>query len=147
MNVARRVRLLITGFLPFIFGTALNKYMMANSNLVPPLFLMAILFLFLWCFLGSLFNGDGNRTKEVLIHLNFVAAVDLILAGVQELILHSYWGNIVGVMTQFYYLPLINIGFRVTLWSHSVFSAYVACFILMVCASFAGCKIREKILH
>ena len=145
MNTFRRLLLLIIGFLPFLLGTALNKYMMINSDDVPPLFLIAIILLLLWCFLGCLFTGDRNRTQEGLIWLNIVAAIDLILVGAQELFLHAYWMNNIGALTQFYYLPLLNIGFSLTGWSYSVFPAYVASFLLMVGASFAGCKIRKKI--
>lgn len=140
-----RVLLFVLGFLPFLFGGFMNWYMMTYPDTLPPFFLIAVIFLLLWCFLSFAFKRKGNSTKEILILLNFVAAVDLILLGVQELILHAYWMNAIGSWTQFYFLPLLNLGFGLTKWTPSVFFAYTASFLLMVGASSAGCKICSKI--
>ena len=38
----------------------------------------------------------------------------------------------------------IVISLSLTNWSHSVFTAYVTCFALMVAVSFIGCKLKEN---
>ena len=85
-----------------------------------------------------------KRTKQIVIFLNLIAAFDLVLIGIQILVLHAYWLNGIGIWTQLFYLPVLNLGFCLTNWSHGVFPAYAAGFILMVGVTFAGCKLREK---
>ncbi|MBS5118385.1 MAG: hypothetical protein KHZ10_10990 [Clostridium sp.] len=97
-----------------------------------------------WGLLAFLMNGNGKRTKQIVIFLNLIAAFDLVLIGIQILVLHAYWLNGIGIWTQLFYLPVLNLGFCLTGWSHGVFPAYAAGFILMVGVTFAGCKLREK---
>lgn len=146
-SVRRKVLLLALGLTPFLLGRVMSRYMMAYPDTLLPYLWIAILFLILWGGLSFLLKGKTGKTSEVLIFLNAVAAFDLLLVGVQELLLHAYWLNAAGVWSQLYYLPVIHVGFRLTDWSHSVFSAYAASFLLMAGASFLGCKLREKVTN
>ena len=47
-------------------------------------------------------NGNGKRTKQIVIFLNLIAALDLVLVGIQILVLHSYWPNGIGIWTQLF---------------------------------------------
>lgn len=139
-----KILLVLLGGLPFAVGGALNYMILSSSDALPPLFLIGIGWLALWgtiAFLIKLFKEDE---KEIVIWLNLVAAVVLALVALQELILHAYWSNFVGVWSQFYYLPLLNLGFTLTSWSSSVFPAYVVSFGLMVAATVVGCRMRGK---
>lgn len=138
------VILVVLGFIPFALGSFMNWFMMTYSNTLPPLALVGIVTLLIWAAIAFLVKPYIKDTKKVIIGLNSVASVVLVLVGIQELLLHAYWQNLIGVWTQFYYLPLLNIGFRLTNWSHSVFSAYCAAFLLMVIATLLGCKLRRK---
>lgn len=138
-----KVVLLILGALPFAVGGAQNWYMLHTDSLLP-YGLMAVFFLFAWGGIAFLLNQAGKRTSQTVVFLNLIAALDLLLVGAQELIFHAYWMNDAGLWSQLFYLPLINLGFRLTSWSHGAFSAYAASFVLMVGAAFAGAKLREK---
>ena len=138
------VILVVLGLIPFAIGGFMNWYMMTYSNDLPPFTLIGIVTLLMWTAAAFVVKPYIKNTKKVVIGLNLVAFVVLVLVGIQELLLQAYWQNFVGVWTQFYFLPLINISFTLTSWSHSVFSAYCAAFLLMVIATLLGCKLRKK---
>ena len=137
------VILIVLGALPFVIGGILN-WCMYNMPFNLPYGALSVLLLFVWGGFAFLFKGTGQSTIKIVLFLNFIAAIDVILVGVQELILHAYWMNSVGLWTQFFYLPLLNLGFTLTSWSHTMFPVYAACFILLIVASVIGCKLRER---
>ena len=136
--------LLILGALPFILGGIQNWYMLNNPDSLLPYGLIAFVFLSAWCFIAFLLNKDGKRTRQIVLFLNLIAALDLLLVGIQELIFHAYWMNHIGLWSQLFYLPVLNLGVNLTSWSHTLFLAYAAGFILMICCSFVGCNLRKK---
>lgn len=133
------------GALPFVVGGIQNWYMLTHADTLLPYSLISLSFLFVWGCIAFLLNGKHQHTKTVVVFLNLIALLDLLLVGVQELILHHYWMNSIGTCSQYFYLPVINLGFGLTSWIHSLFPAYAASFILMVAVSFVGCKLREKL--
>ncbi|MBO5128904.1 MAG: hypothetical protein J6B95_00975 [Oscillospiraceae bacterium] len=132
------------GLIPFALGSFMNWFMMTRPDDLPPFTLFAVITLLIWTAIAFIANSRVKCTKKVVIFLNLVGLIDLALLGIQELLLGAYWNNLAGPLTQFYYLPLINLGFRLTNWSHTVFSAYCAAFVLMVAASILGCALRKK---
>lgn len=138
------VILVVLGLIPFALGGFMNWVMMTCSNIIPSFALFAIVTLLMWVSIAFIVKPYIKNTTKIVIGLNLVAFVVLVLVGIQELLLHAYWQNVIGIWTQFYYLPLLNIGFRLTDWSHSVFSAYCAAFLLLVIATLLGCKLRKR---
>lgn len=138
------VILILLGLIPFALGGFMNWIMMTDANTIPPFVLSGIVVLLLWAVIAFIVKPHIKDIKKVVIGLNLVAFVVLVLVAIQELLLQAYWNNFVGIWTQFYYLPLLNIGFALTSWSHSVFSAYCVAFLLMVFAAVLGCKLRKK---
>ena len=136
--------LIFLGALPFVFGGVQNWYMITHMDSILPYTLIAFAVLLIWGLLAFFFNQDGTQTKRIVVCLNLIAAVDLFLIGVQELILHSYWMNLIGAWSQFFYFPVLRFGFSLTSWSSRMFPAYAASFLLMVGTSLLGCKLREK---
>lgn len=131
------------GFLPFVFGGLMNWYMMTNPNALPPFFLIAMGMLILWAVVSFFMMGRIQNEKKVVLSLNGVAFIVLILLGVQEMVLQAYWMNPVGTWTQFFYLPLLRLGFTFTSWTPSMFFAYAASFLLMLLASVLGCRLKK----
>ena len=134
----------VLGAFPFLIGGIQNWYMLTYVDSVLPYGFISLAVLLLWGCIAYLLNDRYHRTKAIVISLNLIAILVLLLLGIQELMLHSYWMNFVGKWSQLFYLPMINLGFSLTNWSHSALTAYVACFVLMVVASFVGCKLKEK---
>lgn len=141
MKKTTNVFMVITGAIPFVLGGIQNKLMMVLSYEVLPFYLLAALFWLFWGVLAFFFYQKVKNTKTIVVLLNAVAAVDLLLLGIQEFIVQAYWMNVVGSWSQLFYLPLIKVGFTLANWSHTMFTAYVVSFILMVAASILGCKI------
>ena len=69
----------------------------------------------------------------------------LVLLGVQELSLHAYWDNAVGLLTQFFYLPLLRLGAIVAMWTGQVFWFYFGAFLLLVLSSWLGCRAKDPV--
>ncbi|MBQ7091790.1 MAG: hypothetical protein IJN83_03970 [Clostridia bacterium] len=144
MKAMKKALLILLGCIPFLIGWLINAFMMANPDTLPPLFFISIVFLLAWGAVAFIARPHFHNGKEVVVFLNFVAALDLLLVCIQEIILGAYWMNAIGGWTQFYYLPLMNIGFTLTAWSHRVFTAYIASFILMVAVSTLGCWLGKR---
>jgi len=138
------VILVVLGLIPFALGGFMNWIMTNYSNTIPPFALFAVVTLLIWVSIAFIVKPYIKNTTKIVIGLNLVAFVVLVLVGIQELFLHAYWQNVIGIWTQFYYLPLLIIGFRLTDWSHSVFSAYCTAFLLLVTATLLGCKLRKR---
>ena len=100
--------LILLGALPFVFGGVQNWYMTTHMDSLLPYTLIAFAVLLIWGLLAFFFNQDGTQTKRIVVCLNLIAAVDLFLIGVQELILHAYWMNLIGAWSQFFYLPVLH---------------------------------------
>lgn len=134
------------GGLPFVAGGIQNWYMLSYMDSLLPYSLISIFLLLAWGCIAFILKGNHQKTKDIVISLNLIAMLDLFLLAIQELILHAYWMNSIGAWSQLFYLPLVNLGFTLTNWSHNVFSAYAVSFALMFLASLAGCKLREKVM-
>lgn len=138
------VLLVILGLLPFAAGGVMNHSMMAHPDTLPPFLLIGLLLLLGWGLISFFAVQRGGNIETVVLSLNAVAALVLILLGVQELILGAYWMNAAGAWTQFFYLPLLNFGFTLTPWSYSVFPAYAAAFLLLAAASAFGSALGKR---
>lgn len=141
----KSLSLFVLGFIPFLIGRLLNWRMFADMNSMPPLFVIGLITLAVWFIISYSFFNPTKSLKRTVLLFNLPATLVLILVGIQELILHAYWMNYVGKWTQLFYLPLLNIGFRLTWFSHTVFPAYCASFTLMIAASFLGCYLHKKL--
>lgn len=138
------VLLVILGLLPFVAGGLMNHSMLAHPDTLPPFLLIGLLLLLGWGLISFFAVRRGGCVETVVLSLNAVAALVLVLLGVQELILGAYWTNAAGAWTQYFYLPLLNLGFTLTSWSHSVFPAYAAAFVLLAAASALGCVLGKR---
>lgn len=131
------------GCLPFVLGGVMNWWMMTNPDTLPPYLLIALGMLILWAAIAYFMMGKLKNEKKVVLCLNAVAFVVLILLGVQEMVLQGYWMNAVGAWTQYFYLPLLRLGFTFTSWTPSIFFAYIASFLLMLLVSVVGCNLKK----
>lgn len=136
------VSLFLLGFTPFFFGGLQNWAMRKYPDVLFPYLLTGLVFWAIWFGFALLFGGQLG--KQAVLWLNLPGGIVLALLFVQEVLLGAYWRNAIGVWTQQYFLPLLHLGFQLTSWSHSVFTAYLAAFLLMVGASFLGTVYREK---
>lgn len=143
-SIGMKILLFVLGFLPFILGGFINRIMITYDTVLPPINLIGLIFLLFWGVVAHFAKPHLKSSKDVVIFLNAVAAFDLVLIGIQELVFRAYWFNVVGHWSQFFYLPLLGLGFTLTRWSSSMFISYCASFALMVIVSALGCKLRKN---
>lgn len=131
------------GLLPFAVGGLMNWAIMEQPDKVLPFPEIAIILLVCWGLLSYSMRAKFTR-KQLLCSMHLIPAVILVLVAVQILVFQAYWRNPVGLWTQLYYLPFMNLGFLFAFWIPSMLGAYTACFLLMLGTAFLGMKLRER---
>ena len=134
--------LILIGLLPLGVGYLLNWHMMLHQDTFPPLFIIGAVFLVVWFILAWNMNKKVLDIKTVMIFQNSGALLSIILLGIQALC-GGFWENIVGILSQMFYMPVLYVGAVFFNWA-GTFGIYFSCFALMLLASFIGCKIAEK---
>ena len=99
----------LLGFVPLGIGYLQNAYMMTHMDTLPPLKLIALGTLLIWGLLCYVTADDQSRAFSQVLALNTASFLALALVLVQELLLGHYWPNSVGLASQFFVLPLINL--------------------------------------
>jgi len=119
------------------------NWAMLTLDLLPPLALVGILFLFLWGAIAY-WNSDVKQTVGLLC---LPALIDLLLVGYQELYLRAYWANLAGRLSQYFFLPVLGLGAWLTTWSHAVFPAYCGAYFLLLSAASIGYLAGRRALN
>lgn len=141
------VLVILLGLLPFAVGSGLN-FLLLECDTFSSYWSINIGALLLWALIAYVFRVFVKSTPRVVILLNSIAFVVLLLVGIQELVFHAYWLNIVGAWSQFYFLPFIQLGFVLSSgWTGNVFVSYCIAFLSMIGASVVGCLIRGNRKH
>ena len=140
----KQVKFIAPGLLPLISGAALNAIVLARPDTIPPAFWIGVVFLLLWGALGYLLCGGSDSKIEVTVYAHIIGAIFLLLALIQEIVLRSYWFNMIGSMTQYYFLALLNLGFTLTPGIPYMWAAEIAAFVLMYGAFYLGCHIKKR---
>ena len=136
--------LLAMGLLPLLLGLLLNRCMMTLATVTPVFLGAAVLLLVLWAAVSFWAVRSGAGAGKVLLFQHLLPLLDLAFVGFQNLVLGSYLPNAPGIWSQLYYLPLMDLGFRLTRGKVSMVLAYGACFLLLAAASLAGCCLGKK---
>ena len=134
--------LILLGAMPLGLGWLLNWYMNLHPETFPPLFIIGLAFLLAWGFASWKMNKKMLETGTVMLAQHAVAAIMLVLVAIQ-LIMGNYWVSYLGIASQMFYMPVLYVGAVFFNWA-GTFGIYFASFLLMLLASFIGCKIAEK---
>ncbi|MBQ5931579.1 MAG: hypothetical protein IIX00_04900, partial [Tidjanibacter sp.] len=104
------VILIALGLIPFALGGLLQWILTLNNFLLAPttLLIISLVTLLIWGVLAYLIKPYIKSTKNVMLGLHAVPLIMLLLNGIQGPILHQYWPNLFGLLTQIYYLPLVR---------------------------------------
>ena len=109
MRIVKKCGLVLAGCLPLAVGYALNNWMMSHMETTPPLVLINLIILAVWVLLGLLSRRVTGSLWEAVLLVNAAALIDLLLVVLQVAFAGRFWGNRLGVLTQFYYLPVVRI--------------------------------------
>ena len=134
----KKLFLCLIGFLPLGVGFTMNWFMMQYQDSVLPYRWIGICLLLCWAGLGFFTYHLKESAKVSACAVHLAALIALLLNVYQEVVLGRYWGNLLSVFTQFFYLPVLNISFTLTSWSSHVWVAYIAGFLLMCSAYLIG---------
>ncbi|HBK84540.1 MAG TPA: hypothetical protein DDZ53_00755 [Firmicutes bacterium] len=135
----KRLTLLAIGLIPLPLGYILRYLIMTiYRDRALPAGIIGVAFLLLWFCLGLLTKHMTDSDKEAMVTVHAFAFLDLLLVLFQEHILRRYWLNIIGALSQFFFLPLINIASRLTFFAYRLSWTYITAFALMYVVFYLG---------
>ena len=105
----KKFLLFLIGLIPFVLGFAMNSWLMNNPNSILPFRLIGILFLVFWVWVGFITCKYAKTSYHSAVIIHLPAIFVLLLVMYQDMVLEEYWSNLLGLATQVYYLPLINL--------------------------------------
>lgn len=137
------------GFFPLLIGFIMNYALkVSNYMLVLPYTLIGIVVLGIWCTAAYIFNKKIRNPYKVMLLLNLIAFLDFLLICVQLFVYDQFWFNIVGIWSQVFYLPLTRLSSLIVrllpLPYITTVPIKLISFMLLLIASFIGCKCYEK---
>ena len=144
-----KILLAALGTLPMAGGWLMNWYMMQEDSL-RRFDLISAGFLLLWGLLAFTACPWAKSAKEAVLLLHAVAALDLLLLAVQEIVLGAYWSNSMGLWSQLFFLPVLPFASTPTAWIGRIiggaplFLSYVIAFTLRVLIAWAGSSLRKR---
>lgn len=145
-----KLKLFLFSISPFVIGYLLN-YLITKLNWYGiRIFIFSIIFVLYWYFIGYKSYDYVKNIKQSILIGNSFAIVSIILVLIQEIILKRYMLNIIGFLSQMYYLPvigLISVILRKILFFVSIqymWYTYILSFALMIFIYYKG-YIKNKI--
>ena len=145
-----RVVFVLLGFLPLAVGWFLDYLIMRDPYTFPRAasILLGIGMLLIWFFLGWLSKKFIKSAREAVLFLNTMAVLMIVIHAVQHFIVGAYFANIVGLVTQNFFLSMIALTrILTTPMSFLVISLFNLSFIgfgLMLIASGLGRAVGER---
>ena len=125
--------LFLVGLSPFLLGWLLSLGMTTIFAQMGAWFyiVVGLAVLTLWMVVSGTFGFKGSKRGMALTML----CINL----------PAYWDNAVGLLTQFFYLPLLRLGAIVAMWTGQVFWFYFGAFLLLVLSSWLGCRAKDPV--
>lgn len=145
-----KLKLFLFSISPFVIGYLLN-YLITKLNWYGiRILIFSIIFVLYWFFIGYKSYDYVKNIKQSILIGNSFAIISIILVLIQEIILKRYMLNIIGFLSQMYYLPimgLISVILRKILFFVSIqymWYTYILSFALMIIIYYKG-YIKNKI--
>ena len=141
----KKLTLSLIGILPFFIGYFMNYLMMGPFyDKVLPYKLIGVLFLILWLLIGRYSYKFVLNIKESVFIGNVIPFLVLLLVLFQEIILHQYWDNHIGIAGQFYYIALAGFASSFTRLFSTMSATYIVSFLMMSAVYYLGCRTRKN---
>jgi len=146
-----RIILVLIGVLPLLLGFITDRLTMTVWLYTFPAgwhWFMGLFVLLLWFVVGMVSVKWVNSKRAFLICLNAAAGLALILVLLQEHIIVRYWGEWIGFLSQFFYLPLTYISARllriIPMLTLRFSYVCVVAFCVLLLSSFLGRVVGER---
>ncbi|SOC43772.1 hypothetical protein [Ureibacillus acetophenoni] len=140
----KKVILILLGFIPLPIGFLMNSWLMENQDSILPFLYIGILFLAFWALLGFITCKSEKTPYHSALFIHTPAIIAFLLLSYQDRVLEQIWPNMIGIATQNFYLPLINLssiiiggGLYVEMWLASGIA-----FLLMYGSYYLGCYLN-----
>lgn len=140
----KNILLFLTGFIPLGIGFLMNSFINTFEAYALPYGLIGIVFIVMWGSLGFVSSKFQKNIKISFAITHLPIFLALILNLYQDIILEYYMIGIIGRVSQYFYLPILNIAYRLTYWSYNDGVAFITGFIIMCLAYFVGYNIDKK---
>lgn len=141
----KKLVLLLLGLIPFPVGYLVNYLMMENVFINGLHYTLVNLFcLAIWFLLGMFLHSLASTKIKAAAIANCPAFIVLLLILFQEVVLGQYWMNIVGIASQFFYMPFLYLTFRITPMFHTMSPTYIVAFCLMCIVFYWGCCVGMR---
>ena len=128
----------------------MNSWWVDNHGSVLPVKLIGTTFLILWGSVGFISYKFEKAFMKSAIVAHLPALLTFLLIMYQTIILGAYWPNFFGTVTQFYYLPLLNLSHSLTnfFWPANIGVTLVILIALlfMFAAFYVGDYLRKKFI-
>src|SRR5690606_38325650 len=99
---------------------------------ILPFKLIGILILVFWLLLGFITCKIEKTPYHSALFIHIPALIALLLIMYQDIVLERFWSNMIGIATQFYFLPLIHISGSIGgMLSYYLWSDCLIAFLLM----------------
>lgn len=141
----KMLRLVLIGILPLPLGVLFNWLYVEFFFPRPVSLLISVLFLLAWgCIAFWLSSPGQNAVLQALCMCAFGLLV-LALLLYQELVMGEYWGGLIGLGTQAFFLPWLSLAFVVlSPLVHHVWPLYLAIWAALFLTSWLGCFLRQR---
>ena len=146
----RKLFLLLLGLLPLPIGLMMNSWILANPDqVIPGRTLIGVAFLFFWAFIGYLTSKLERKSVNIAIYAHIPSFLMVII--LQMRMLPNLYGSDLGLMAQYFFLPLIGVSsFLTDSFFHltripASFEVYsMVSFLLLLASFYLGSFIRHR---
>ena len=144
-------KLALVGIAPLAAGYLLNFiWTLADTISGIAILLMGVVFLALWGYAAYKLSSKEEKILPQVLSMCAIPALMLLLVLYQEIVREAYWGNIIGSLTQLYFLPWLTLAslfylpIELLVDVVRVWPGYIIVFILLSAVSFWGIYKKKK---
>lgn len=139
----RKTVCLALGLLPFGAGFGMNQWILSHPETPVPYQGIGFAMLISWAIVGFTLCNKTISPLEAALRLNFLGFLVLLALFVQTGS-GAFWGNGLGIATQLFFLPVLNIAVTLLPSARQLSVLYAGCFVLLLLFSFAGARTRRR---
>jgi len=141
----KKLLLLLIGLIPFAIGYGLNALMLgAWYNGTLPYGWIGAGMLAVWFVLGLLARPLSGTAFKSAVIAHIPALIVLALLLYQEWVLGQYWLNVFGLVTQLFFLPLVNLTAKIAFFANTMPPVYIMAFLLLFAVFWLGGRLRTR---
>ena len=147
----KKIKLLLFAISPLLIGYLIDRGMMSFGWYGIEISILSILFVVYWFFVGYKSYDYVESRKESILLGNSFAIISIVLILGQIIFLGGHSFNIIGILPQFFYMPMV----RVSSWVEKIVLFFIRIrystvnfifsFVLMILIYYAG--YNKKVKH